>query len=203
MPSGGIQQAWPCFVVAQVGTDLHTTHFDPSAAQKLTEVVRPLGSLLKGHYTDWVYNAEAYPASGMGGANVGPEFTAAEFQALQELDQRDARLIAIRNLKAADFISTLEGAVVASNRWQKWLQPDEVGCDFAQLAPARRLWLAQTGARYVWTAPAVVAARRVLYSHLTLVAPDPHAYVVDRVAHAIERYVDAFGLFAAATLLYP
>jgi len=59
-------------------------------------------------------------------------------------------------------MTAIETAVVASNRWQKWLQPDELGQEFAALSPARRRWLAQTGARYVWTAPSVVAARRQL-----------------------------------------
>ena len=34
----GLAQAWPCFVVAQVGTDLHTTSFDPASARRLHAV---------------------------------------------------------------------------------------------------------------------------------------------------------------------
>ena len=60
---------------------------------------------------------------------------------------------------------------------------------------------AQTGARYVWTDPSVVAARRTLYAQLALVAPDPHAYVVEAVARSIDHYVDAFNLYDATTLL--
>lgn len=197
----GLARAWPSFIVAQVGTDLHTTFFDPIAAQRLTEIVRPTGALLKGHYTDWVENAADYPATGMGGANVGPEFTAVEFDALEELDAREARLCANRRLLPAGFMRVLEQAVVDSNRWQKWLQPGEVGREFAELVPARRRWLAQTGARYVWTAPAVLAARRALYAHLAIVAADPHAYVVEAVARSIEHYVDAFNLYDAVTAI--
>jgi D-tagatose-1,6-bisphosphate aldolase subunit GatZ/KbaZ len=196
-----LASAWPTFVVAQVGTDLHTTYFDPAAAQRLTEIVRPTGALLKGHYTDWVENPADYPATGMGGANVGPEFTAMEFDALEELDTRDARFCANRRLAPANFMAVLEEAVVASNRWQKWLQPDEVGAPFADLTPARRRWLAQTGARYVWTASTVRAARQTLYEHLAFVTPDPHAYVVESVARSIEHYVDAFNLYDAMSLL--
>ncbi|MCL4829544.1 MAG: class II D-tagatose-bisphosphate aldolase, non-catalytic subunit [Caldilinea sp.] len=196
-----LAHAWPTFVVAQVGTDLHTTYFDPAAAERLTEIVRPTGALLKGHYTDWVENPADYPATGMGGANVGPEFTAVEFDALEELEQRERRLCANRRLPPSRMMATLEAAVVASNRWQKWLQPDEVGKRFVDLTPARRRWLAQTGARYVWTAPTVLAARQTLYQNLALVAADPHAYVVESVARSIEHYVDAFNLYDAATLL--
>ncbi|MCS6828606.1 MAG: class II D-tagatose-bisphosphate aldolase, non-catalytic subunit [Caldilinea sp.] len=193
--------AWPAFVVAQVGTDLHTTYFDPVAAQRLTEIVRPTGALLKGHYTDWVENPADYPRVGMGGANVGPEFTAVEFEAVEMLERREQRLCANRKLQPACFLAALEEAVVASNRWQKWLQPDELGKPFAELTPARRRWLVQTGARYVWTAPKVLAAREQLYAHLALVQADPHAYVVESIARSIERYVDAFNLYDAATLL--
>jgi tagatose-1,6-bisphosphate aldolase non-catalytic subunit AgaZ/GatZ len=197
----GLMAAWPCFVVAQVGTDLHTSSFDAAAARRLYDVVAPLGSLLKGHYTDFVDDPAAYPASGMGGANVGPEFTAEEFLALRDLDERDAALCRNRRLQPARFVGALEQAVVASGRWRKWLQPDERGRAFADLSPQRRLWLAQTGSRYVWTEPPVLAARRELYAHLSLVMPDPHAYVVDRVARAIDKYVTAFGLFDAVTRL--
>ena len=196
----GLRHAWPCFVVAQVGTDLHTTFFDAEVAAQLTEIVRPYGSLLKGHYSDWVENPEAYPAAGMGGANVGPEFTAEEFIALQELERRELQLCANRGLAPAGFLATLEQAVDASGRWRKWLQPDETGRPLGALAENRRLWLVQTSARYVWAEPQVVAARRSLYAHLSLVTADPHAYVVEQVARAIEKYVSAFNLYDSMTL---
>jgi tagatose-1,6-bisphosphate aldolase non-catalytic subunit AgaZ/GatZ len=193
--------AWPCFVVAQVGTDLHTTCFDADAAQRLTALVQPLGCLLKGHYTDWVENPQDYPSTGMGGANVGPEYTAAEFAALEELDARDRMLCRNRKLQPAYMIAALEQAVIQSGRWRKWLQPTEIGRDFGDLSAGRRLWLTQTGARYIWTTPPVVEARRTLYGHLALVMDDPHRVVVDAVARSIQNYVDAFGLFDAWTLL--
>lgn len=193
--------AWPCFVVAQVGTDLHTTFFDSDAARRLTAQVQPLHSLLKGHYTDWVENPRDYPATGMGGANVGPEFTAAEFIALQELDAREQMLCRNRKLQPAHIIAALEQAVIASGRWKKWLRPDEIGRDFADLSPTRRLWLTMTGARYIWTTPTVTAARRLLYEHLTLVINEPHRFVVDEVSRSMQKYIDAFGLFDAWTLL--
>lgn len=194
----GLESAWPAFVVAQVGTDLHTTAFDPAAARRLYAAVAPLGSLIKGHYSDWVQSPAAYPATGMGGANVGPEFTAAEYLALRDLCAKERALC--RNhpeLRPSGFMAALGDAVLASGRWQKWLQPDEQGHDFAVLSPDRREWLLQTGARYVWTAPGVVQARERLYANLARVLPDPHAYVVDRITAAIDRYVNAFNLFDA------
>jgi len=72
---------------------------------------------------------------------------------------------------------------------------------FYALPPERRAWLVQTGARYVWNTPAVVTARQQLYANLMHVMPDPHAYVVERIARAIDKYINAFHLFDSLTLL--
>jgi tagatose-1,6-bisphosphate aldolase non-catalytic subunit AgaZ/GatZ len=192
----GLEYVWPSFIVAQVGTNLHTTFFDAKAARQLFEIVSPMGSLIKGHYSDFVDNPRDYPLSGMGGANVGPEFTAIEYQALENLEAKEAALHAARpTLQPSLFMQTLEAAVVASGRWKKWLQPDEVEKSFDQLSPERRSWLAQTGARYIWTEPSVVAARKVLYTNLSAVMDDPSGYVVERIAISMEKYVNAFNLF--------
>ncbi len=192
----GLFDAWPAFVVAQVGTDLHTTAFDPVAAARLYDILSPNGSLAKGHYSDWVENPHEYPARGMGGANVGPEFTSEELLALRDLAKKEASLCQNRpGLICSNFIDVLEEAVIASNRWKKWLQPGESDENFRALRPERQDWLIQTGARYIWTQPAVRSARAKLYENLALVMPDPHGYVVDRIAAAIDRYINAFNLF--------
>jgi hypothetical protein len=72
---------------------------------------------------------------------------------------------------------------------------------FAELEAARRRWLVQTGARYIWTDAQVQAARRQLYANLAAILPDPHQYVVQRIARAIDAYVNAFALFNANRLL--
>jgi len=198
----GLVDAWPCFIVGKVGTDLHTTTFDLQSARRLYERVAPLGSLVKGHYTDWVANPADYPATGMGGANVGPEFTATELAALHELCAREAQLLKGQSgLSPSGFKEVLKIAVLDSNRWQKWLLPDEVGRGFDQLAPARQEWLIATGARYIWTDPRVVAARRRLYDHLCPALPDPHGFVVERIARNIQTYVDAFNLKDSVEIL--
>ena len=198
----GLEKAWPCFVVAQVGTDLHTTTFDADAARRLYSLLAPLGSLAKGHYSDWVENPQAYPLTGMGGANVGPEFTAVEYQALKNLELKELALCQNRpGIKPARFMAALQAAVVASGRWLKWLQPSERGLDFSQLSSARQDWLLQTGSRYIWTAPEVAAARQRLYENLAPILPDPHACVVERIEAAIDRYITSFGLFDSLQIL--
>lgn len=194
----GLAHAWPCFIVGKVGTDLHTTTFDPESARRLHARVAPLGSLVKGHYTDWVANPADYPDTGMGGANVGPEFTATELAALHELCAREARLV---NFSSSDFNLVLKNGVVESNRWQKWLVPEETGRDFDELTLSRQEWLVATGARYVWTDPRVLAARERLYDNLRHELSDPHAFVVERIAQNVQKYVDAFNLRNSLALL--
>lgn len=186
MDARGLLDAWPAFVVGKVGTDLHTTHFSPEAARRLTEEVRPLGSLIKGHYTDYVENPRAYPLSGMGGANVGPEFTDAEFAALMELQDLSDDIG-----RSVDLRAVLREALVASGRWRKWLARAEEGSAFDELAPDRRGWLLRTGSRYVWKNPDVEAARRELYGNVAD-ACDPDAFVLWRIKTAMLRYYHAF-----------
>ena len=194
--------AWPYFIVGKVGTDLHTTYFDADVARQLFDIVMPYASLIKGHYTDWVANPQAYPAAGMGGANVGPEYTAAEFEALVGLVAKESALIASRpHIMPSQLMQRLEQAVLDSNRWQKWLQPEEIGVPFHSLSNERREWLVRTGARYIWTAPDVQDARQTLYKNLSVVMPEPDQYVVERIVQSLDHYVNNFNLFDANNLL--
>jgi len=187
-----LEHIWPVFVVAQIGTDLHTSSFDPEAVAKVNERVLRLGSLIKGHYTDWVDQPEAYPISGVGAANVGPELTAEEVQALESLEEEEVRLCADLGLERSRISNAIAAAVEDSGRWQKWLQPGERGLDFNSLSAERRRWLVLTGARYIWRASAVVDARARLYRNLMRVHPDPHRLVVDRIAARIGEYLQHF-----------
>lgn len=185
---------WPSLFVAQIGTDLHTTIFDPQAARYLYAILAPLGSMVKGHYTDWVENPEEYPKSGMGGANVGPEFSAEEYLALSELEKSEKKIIHQYPWQPSDFIETLHSVVIGTGRWKKWLLPDEVGKDFWNLSDERKQWLIKTGSRYVWTDHRVIAARRTLYQNLTNQENDPHAYVIEKISQKVEKYIKAFNL---------
>ena len=69
-------------------------------------------------------------------------------------------------LPLSRFFEHLTTAVDDFNRWKKWLQPAEQGLALRDSSPARQEWMLKTGARYVWTAPDVVAARAQLYENL-------------------------------------
>jgi D-tagatose-1,6-bisphosphate aldolase subunit GatZ/KbaZ len=189
-----LDQCWPSLFVAQIGTDLHTTYFKPKVARRLFSILAPLGSLAKGHYTDWVENPAGYPTSGMGAANVGPEFTAEEFIALSELEEQERLMIKKSNSKPSNFMATLQTAIVESERWKKWLLPGEEGVPFHELSLERKDWLLKTGSRYIWTNGEVTSARSTLYENLRDTMIDPHNFVIERITLAIEKYIMAFNL---------
>ncbi|MDY3979202.1 MAG: class II D-tagatose-bisphosphate aldolase, non-catalytic subunit [Tidjanibacter sp.] len=198
----GLVDVWPCFIVGKVGTDLDTTVFDGEVARRLTAKVRPLGSYIKGHYTDGVNNPEEYPLCGMGAANVGPEFTMSEYEALAELESVEQRLdgegkIALRS----NITETLIRLVRDSNRWQKWLHTDEQGAAFEALTAERRLWLVETGCRYIWQNPEALAARAQLYSNLNRVGIDAEEIVLGRIERDMDKYFRAFNLVGLNDLL--
>ena len=137
---------------------------------------------------------------GMGGANVGPEFTAVEYDALEALAKREAALVVSDpTIKASGFFDSLAKAVDNSNRWQKWLQPDEKGLALTELSPERHAWMLKTCSRYIWTDPEVVAARERLYRNISPILPNPNQFVVDWITEAIEQYIVAFQLFNSMT----
>ncbi len=184
----GLEDSWPCFVVGKVGTDLHTTEFDPEVAAALTSQVKKYGALIKGHYSDYVDNPEDYPLSGMGGANVGPEFTEEEFIALMELVKLEKKIGKESGLKDA-----LKNAVINSNRWQKWLTKNEKGKNFDDLADDRQLWIMRTCSRYIWTHSNVVEARQRLYYNLDGIR-DADAFVIWHLKKSIMHYFHSFNL---------
>jgi D-tagatose-1,6-bisphosphate aldolase subunit GatZ/KbaZ len=186
---------WPCFVVGKVGTDLHTSTFDSEVARQLTEIVSSFGSLIKGHYSDNVSNPEAYPLSGMGAANVGPEFTEQEYAGLMELCKLEAALYENGKIpRLSELKSILWDAVISSGRWRKWLQDGENGHDFYENSKERQEWLIKTGCRYIWENPAVIAARTRLYANLRHNAIDAECIVLSNIEKAMDKYFHKFNL---------
>lgn len=195
LAAAGLDDVWPCFIVGKVGTDLHTTTFDPEVARQLTAKVRPYGSWIKGHYTDDVSNPEEYPLSGMGAANVGPEFTMSEYDALSELEAEEKKFFGEgRVAKLSGMTDTLNSLVHKSGRWKKWLLADEQGKDLYELTQERFSWIVKTCSRYIWQKPEAVAARSVLYANLKRLGIDAEEIVLGRIEHDMDKYFVAFNL---------
>ncbi|MBR4809539.1 MAG: class II D-tagatose-bisphosphate aldolase, non-catalytic subunit [Bacteroidales bacterium] len=198
----GLPDVWPCFIVGKVGTDLDTTIFDGEVARRLTSKVRPLGSYIKGHYTDDVSNPEEYPLCGMGAANVGPEFTMSEYRALCELEQLEKKLEAEGKVAVlSNMRETLLAEVHDSHRWEKWLHEDELGKDLAELTPERQDWIIATCCRYIWQQPRTLAARGFLYANLERLGYDPEEVVLGRIERDMDKYFRAFNLIGLNDLL--
>jgi tagatose-1,6-bisphosphate aldolase non-catalytic subunit AgaZ/GatZ len=195
LASRGLADADLVFAVGDVGTDLHTSHFDADAAERLSRVAGAFGCALKGHYTDDVDRPGGYPPAGVGAANVGPEFSEQEYEGLMTLEAMEAARIADGHIGwRGGLEEALRQAVVDSGRWRKWLLPGENGRSFDGLSPERQAWLARTGARYVWTRPPVVAARERLYENMRTQGVAPEAVVRIAIERSMDRYFHAFGL---------
>lgn len=198
----GLSDVWPCFIVGKVGTDLDTTIFDGEVARRLTAKVRPLGSYIKGHYTDDVANPEEYPLCGMGAANVGPEFTMSEYRALCELEQLEQKLLKEGKVAVpSDMKNVLLEEVHASHRWEKWLHEDEKGKDLYELTPERQDWIVSTCCRYIWQQPRTLASRGFLYNNLERVGVDAEQVVLGRIERDMDKYFRAFNLIGLNDLL--
>jgi D-tagatose-1,6-bisphosphate aldolase subunit GatZ/KbaZ len=195
LKENNLNDVWPCFVVGKVGTDLHTTTFDGEVAKQLTSIVSAYGSVIKGHYSDNVSNPEAYPASGMGAANVGPEFTEREYEGLMELGEIEKALDAQNCIpRLSNLKQTLWNAVIASGRWKKWLTAGESSVDFNSNDPVRQEWLIKTGCRYIWENAEVVAARTRLYRNLEANHIDAENIVLFHIEQAMDKYFHKFNL---------
>jgi D-tagatose-1,6-bisphosphate aldolase subunit GatZ/KbaZ len=188
-----LEYAWPIFIVAKVGTDLHTSLFDPEVAQKVVEIAQDHGSYIKGHYTDSVSNPEDYPTSGMGGANVGPEFTIVEFEAFNELIEIEIRLFEENKIaRVSGLKEKLINAVIRSGRWKKWLLDGEE--DFNLLTDKRKDWILGTCSRYIWANPEVKCAETTLHNNLLLNGIDSKNWVLQKIEAAMDKYFRSFNL---------
>lgn len=200
--SSGFEDIWPCFVVGKVGTDLHTTQFDPDTAMQLASIASMYGSVIKGHYTDNVNNPEEYPASGMGGANVGPEFTEREYEGLMELDALECDLSRERKIdKPAAIRKVLWDEVIGSGRWKKWVSGSESQEDFSSISFKRQEWLVKTGCRYIWNSSPVLDSRRQLYTNLAKVGIDGEKIVLSHIENSMDKYFRSFNLINLNDLL--
>jgi D-tagatose-1,6-bisphosphate aldolase subunit GatZ/KbaZ len=197
-----LEDVWPCFVVGKVGTDLHTATFDPEVAKQLTEIVSAYGSVIKGHYSDGVTNPEDYPLSGMGAANVGPEFTECEYEGLMELCKAEENLFKEGRVpKQSNLKSILWEAVIASQRWKKWILAGESDSDFYSIAKDRQEWLVKTGCRYIWENSEVLAARGKLYRGMELNGIDAEEVLLSKIEKAMDKYFYKFNLVDLNLLL--
>lgn len=191
----GLDYIWPCFIVAQVGTNLDSAEFSSKIAEIVSKLAFQYGSVIKGHYTDYVAKPERYPISGMGGANVGPEFTDIEYNALKNLIIQEKKLYKKKKISQLSQLNRiLKISVIESGRWRKWIKPEERGKHFTQLPEEIQEWLIRTGCRYIWTKTPVIEARNLLYQNLQLNGIDAEKEIIDHLVSGMMKYFQAFNL---------
>lgn len=133
--------------------------------------------------------------SGMGAANVGPEFTMNEYDALAELEQEEIKHFEAGSIPQLSHITrVLWQQVYESGRWKKWLHGDEVGKDLSEVSSERQLWLVKTGCRYIWQKAETLVARQLLYDNLKYVGVNAEEVVLMRIEHNMDKYYRAFNL---------
>jgi D-tagatose-1,6-bisphosphate aldolase subunit GatZ/KbaZ len=197
-----LAHVWPCFIVGKVGTDLHTTLFDPLVARELTAAAANYGSYIKGHYSDSVENPELYPMSNMGAANVGPEFTEREYDGLMELADIEQSLFKEQQIpKLSNIKKVIWKTVIDSQRWRKWLNESESSVDFYANSPMRQEWLIKTCARYIWENADVLASRNILFNNMNNHGIDADEILLSPIEKAMDRYFHAFNLVDLNNLL--
>ena len=197
-----LSEVWPCFIVGKVGTDLHTTMFDPLVARKLTSTAAKYGSYIKGHYSDFVENPEEYPESGMGAANIGPEFTEMEYDGLLELSEIEQSLYNEQLIpKTSKIRDVIWKTVIDSQRWKKWLNESENNVDFYENSQARQEWLIKTCARYIWEKPEVLVARDKMFKNIENHGIDAEEVLISHIEKAMDRYFHKFNLVDLNKLL--
>ncbi len=189
----GYPDVWPIFIVAKVGTDLHTTTFNTTTAKVVIDVVSEYSSKIKGHYTDFVSNPQDYPTVGIGAANVGPEFTIAEYDAINELSDLEEKLYRQEQVGCkSDYKEKLTNAVLDSGRWKKWLLDGEE--DFDSLTEDRKEWVLKTSCRYAWAHPEVRSSQAILYDNLYQNGIDAKTWVLSHIESSIDKYLREFNL---------
>jgi len=131
----------------------------------------------------------------MGAANVGPEFTIAEYNGLMELEKLEKQFFTVGKIaRCSDIQLILYDSVVRSGRWKKWLLAEEVSSSFEKLLPERQVWLISTGCRYIWQNAEVLAARAQLYENLESQGIRAEEIVLSNIECAMDKYFAAFNL---------
>lgn len=199
----GLEHVWKnvVYVVADTGTKIEGGKqagiFNGSRALDLFDLAGRFGLKLKQHHTDYLDNDQLaeLPKAGVAGANVGPEFSQAEYEGLAELEAEVIKRSGGR--VRAGFLETVKVALNKTEWWRRWFPGIEKICDLMK-KEQREIVLAC--GRYVQNDESVRHARRELYRNaIKWDVSDPQRYIVDRIKMAMSRYDTAFALLHSRT----
>ena len=193
----------PSFIVGNTGTLTRLTenvgHVDSTSCKELSAVAKKHGVGLKEHNGDYLDDAVLleHPALGVTAMNVAPEFGTVETQAYLKLIEVEDRLVKQGLIKeASELGKALREEAVNSGRWKKWmvdgkdkLAPEEIFKD-----EKLTLLITEISGHYTFNNDRVKAEIKKLYANLAVSGIDGEAYVVYKIANAIDHYVECFNL---------
>lgn len=191
------------FVVGQVGTTMRvdmTNRFNREQAEKLTAITSGYGLFLKVHYTDWLSDSvlSDFPDVGIGAANVGPEFAAALLRGLIDLEQREKQALTEINGEGqrSNYFQTLQELAVERAPWTKFVPEEVEQNELESYALENQEDIALCVGRYVMNEPEATSAQRQLYKNIQeyTTIEDIDAFVIDKIAQSIRRYIESFNL---------
>ena len=193
----------PSFIVGNTGTLTRLTeqvgHVDSTSCKELSAVAKKYGVGLKEHNGDYLDDATIleHPALGVTAMNVAPEFGTVETQSYLKLIEVEDRLAGQGLIKEVSQLGqALREESVKSGRWKKWmvdgkdkLSPEEIFKD----EKLTRL-ITEISGHYTFNNDRVKAEIKKLYDNLAVSGIDGEAYVIYKIANAIDHYVECFNL---------
>ena len=204
----------PTCVVAQTGTlakiDRNVGQFDRQQAEKLVQIAAKYGIGLKEHNGDYLsaVSCRAHPDIGIMAMNVAPEFGLVETDAclhLADLEQKLVREGWIKKQDVSNLRLLLLELTWKNSPWKKWMTGDikQLGHEKIESDRFLRTLIARVCGHYVYDAPEISEARRILYDNINnfKLADDAERFVIDAVRSAIEFYMRNFSLKDVNTCL--
>lgn len=187
----------PLFVVGQTGTLLRMNRnvgkFEIGNTELLCSAAARYGIGFKAHNTDYVMPEllKLHPSMGITGANVAPEFGHAETIALLELAEEEAQVSSLSNSPTSHLKEKMQAEIF---KLKKWLADTDIDLTEEEIRrdEIKLQELTITYGHYTFSSPAIIAARKTLYTNLSRL--EPHKTVVHTIRAVIEKYVEAFRL---------
>ncbi|MFH1553146.1 MAG: class II D-tagatose-bisphosphate aldolase, non-catalytic subunit [Candidatus Omnitrophota bacterium] len=185
------------YLVVDTGTKLEAGRqagkFKAEDAEAYKKLAAKYGLLLKQHSLDYLNDEdlETVAATGIMAVNIGPEFSKAEYEALEKLEQEVNRKARSIGEPASDFMDKVERSLAATDRWKRWVSGAQT---FDQISDEQRRIVCLDCGRYTQGDKSVLRARDRLYelAKKLSITDDPEKFVTEAIKKSILRCVRAF-----------
>jgi len=173
------------FLVGDVGTRVALNNkLDASRASSLVNLARSHGMYLKVHSTDFVENPSDFPKTGVGGANVGPEFAYRQYIAVKSIAEK------VGSEEALKTLDTIRRAVLEDGRWRRYTSGEPI----ENLELREQDFVLGICSRYIWSTPAVKQQLTQLAQEAKSRGIDLEKKIVEELRKSIEHYLQSFNL---------